>query len=113
MIGGGFLSEEDRRALIALARDGPSPGRVTRGANALVLLDYGMSCQQVVKALLFDDDTIRGGCEVFERGGVAGLTRFGMGGSSSLTSAEQAEALKSWVATNLPRSAREVGAWIE
>ena len=113
MIRGGFLSEEDRKALIALARDGSSPGRVTRRANALVLLDNGMSCQQVAKVLLFDDDTIRGWYEVFERGGVAGLTRFEMGGSSSLLSAEQAEALKSWVATNLPRSTREVGAWIE
>ena len=60
MIRGGFLSEEDRKALIALARDGSSPGRVTRRANALVLLDDGMSCQQVARVLLFDDDTIRG-----------------------------------------------------
>ena len=35
----GFLSEEDRKALIALARDGLAAGRVTRRANALVLLD--------------------------------------------------------------------------
>jgi hypothetical protein len=39
MIRGGFLIEEDRKALIALARDGLAAGRVTRRANALVLLD--------------------------------------------------------------------------
>src|SRR6201984_2651487 len=60
MIRGGFLIEEDRKALIALARDGLAAGRVTRRANALVLLDKGMSCQQVAEVLLFDDDTIRG-----------------------------------------------------
>src|SRR3984893_19519184 len=47
MIRSGFLSEEDRKALTALARDGSSPCRVTRRANALVLLDEGWSCQQV------------------------------------------------------------------
>src|ERR1700729_4365195 len=60
MIRGSFLIEEDRKALIALARDGLAAGRVTRRANALVLLDKGMSCQQVAEVLLFDDDTIRG-----------------------------------------------------
>jgi hypothetical protein len=59
MIQSGFLSEEDRMALTALARDGSSPCRVTRRANALVLLDEGWSCQQVAHALLLDDDTIR------------------------------------------------------
>ncbi len=112
MIRGGFLSEEDRRALIALARDGSAVGRVTRRANALVLLDDGMSCQEVAKVLLFDDDTIRGWCELFEQGGIEGLTSFDMGGSSSKMSAEQAESLKAWVTATLPRSTRQVGAWI-
>ena len=75
MIRGGFLRGEDRRALIALARDGLSPGRVTRRANALVLLDDGMSRQQVARVLLFDDDTIRGWYELFEQCGLEGLTR--------------------------------------
>jgi hypothetical protein len=78
-IRGGFLRAEDRRALIALARDGSSPGRVTRRANALVLLDDDMSCQQVARVLLFDDDTIRGWYELFEQSGLEGLTRFDMG----------------------------------
>jgi hypothetical protein len=39
MIRGGFLSAEDRRHLIALARDGSAASRLTRRANALVLLD--------------------------------------------------------------------------
>ena len=113
MIRGGFLKEEDRRALIALARDGSSLSRMTRRANALVLLDDGMSCQDVARVLLFDDDTIRGWYDLFEQDGLEGLTRFEMGGSSSRLSAEQAEALKTWVGASLPRSTRAVGAWIK
>ena len=112
MIRGGFLSEEDRKALIALARDGLAAGRVTRRANALVLLDKGMSCQEVAEVLLFDDDTIRGWYELFEQSGVEGLSRFEMGGSSGKMSAEQCEALKAWVGSTLPRSTRHIGAWI-
>src|SRR3970040_704105 len=41
MIQSGLLSEEDRKALTALARDGSSLCRVSRRANALVLLDKG------------------------------------------------------------------------
>ena len=53
-----FLGEEDRHKLIALARDGSAACRVTRRANALVLLDDGWSCRDVAKAFLLDDDTI-------------------------------------------------------
>ena len=45
-------------ALIALARDGSVTHRWARRANALVLLDDGLSCEQVAKMLLLDDDTI-------------------------------------------------------
>src|SRR5271170_525604 len=67
MIRGGFLSVEDRNKLIALARDGSAASRVTRRANALVLLDDGWSCQEVADALLLNDDTIRGWHKLFER----------------------------------------------
>ena len=71
-----------------------------------------MSCQEVAKVLLFDDDTIRGWYALFEQGGLEGLTSFDMGGSSSLMNVEQAEALKAWVSARLPRSTRQIGAWI-
>ena len=112
MIRGGFLTEEDRKALIALARDGSALCRVTRRANALVLLDDGLSCQEVAKVLLFDDDTIRGWHALFEQSGLEGLTAFDVGGSSGLMNDEQAEALKAWVNATLPRSTRHVGGWI-
>ena len=83
MIRGGFLSAEDRRHLIALARDGSAASRLTRRANALVLLDDGWSCQEVAAALLLNDDTIRGWHKLFEQRGIEGLTSFEVGGSAS------------------------------
>ena len=113
MIRGGFLSAEDRSQLIALTRDGSAASRLTRRANALVLLDDGWSCQEVADALLLNDDTIRGWHKLFEQRGIEGLTSFDMGGSASFLSAAQEEALKAFVGTTLPRSTRQVGAFIE
>jgi transposase len=113
MIRGGFLSIEDRTALIALARDGSAPSRVTRRANALALLDDGWSCQEVADALFLNDDTIRGWHKLFEQRGIEGLTSFEMGGSAGFLSAAQEDALKAFVSATLPRSTRQVGAWIE
>jgi len=113
MIQSGFLSEEDRMELTALARDASSPCRVTRRANALVLLDDGWSCQQVANAFLLDDDTIRGWRKLFEQRGIEGLTSFDVGGSTSYLSAKQEDDLKAWAGAALPRSTRQIGAWIE
>ena len=113
MIGGHFLGEEDRAKLIALARDGLAASRVTRRANALVLLDDGWSCRDVAAALLLDDDTVRNWRKLFEQRGIEGLTSFDMGGSAGFLSAAQEDALKVFVSTTLPRSTRHVGGWIE
>jgi transposase len=113
MIRGGFLNEEDRSKLIALARDGSAASRLTRRANAVVLLDDGWSCQDVARAFLLNDDTIRGWHKLFEQRGIEGLTSFDMGGSASFLSPAQEDALKAFVGATLPRTTREVGAFIE
>ena len=87
--------------------------RVTRRANALVLLDDGWSCQEVADAFLLNDDTIRGWFKLLEQRGIEGLTTFDVGGSASFLSAEQEDALKAFVGATLPRSTRQVGAFIE
>jgi hypothetical protein len=45
MIRPGFLDRESRQDLIELARNGSAAHRLARRANALVLLDDGMSCE--------------------------------------------------------------------
>lgn len=112
MIRGGFLTAEERLDLTELARDGTAEHRLARRANALVLLDRGMSCEDVGKVLLMDDDTIRTWHRLFLEDGVDGLAGFHYGGRASQLTLEQQEKLKLWVGDALPRTTREVGAWI-
>ena len=113
MIRAHFLSPEDRADLIALARDGSAAHRLARRANALVLLDDGWSCEKVAAALFLDDDTIRKWHGLFVEDGLEGLTRFEAGGSACQLNGEQQAKLKAWVGAVLPRTTRQVGAWIE
>ena len=113
MIWGGFLSTEERKELVWLARDGSAEHRVGRRANAILLLDDGLSCERVAEVLYLDDDTVRGWRKLYDERGIAGLERFDAGGSSSRLSMVQEEALKAYVAEALPRTTRQVGAYIE
>ena len=113
MIRPGFLDRESRQDLIELARNGSAAHRLARRANALVLLDDGMSCEAIAKVLLLDDDTIRTWYRLYEEDGIEGLTNFGYEGSACQVSGEQQEKLKAWVAAALPRTTRQIGAWIE
>jgi transposase len=110
MIRPGFLDTASRQDLIELARDGSAAHRLARRANALVLLDDGMSCAAVAKVLLLDDNTIRTWHQLYEE---EGLASFGYEGSACRLSEVQQDRLKAWITETLPRTTREVGAWIE
>ena len=79
MIRAGFLDSESRQDLIELTRDGSASHRLARRANALVLLDDGMSCASVAKVLYLDDDTIRTWHRLYQEDGIErpGEFRFG------------------------------------
>src|SRR3954466_4462 len=94
MIRGGFLTSEEQQDLTDLARDGTVEHRLARRANALVLLDRGMSCDEVGRVLLIDDDTIRTWHDLFEKDGVDGLAGFNYGGRASPLSLDQQARLK-------------------
>ena len=94
MIRGGFLTSEERQDLTDLARDGTVEHRLARRANALVLLDRGMSCEDVGRVLLIDDDTIRTWHRLFEEDGVDGLAGFNYGGRACQLTLEQQATLK-------------------
>jgi transposase len=112
MIRGGFLDAESRKDLIELARDGSAAHRLARRANALVLPDDGLRCEAVAKVLLLDDDTVRTWHRLYMDDGIEGLAGFGYEGSACRLTAEQQERLKAWIAETLPRSTREIAAWI-
>jgi len=109
----GFLKAEELKVLAELARDGLAEHRLARRANALILLDRGMNYSQVATVLLLDDETVRGWRQLFEVDGVDGLAGFHYGGRKAFLTADQDAELKAWVTQTLPRSTREVGAWIE
>ena len=108
MIRAGFLDPESRKDLTELARDGSAAHRLGRRANALVLLDQGMSCGDVAKVLLLDDDTVRTWHRLYETDGIEGLAGFGYEGSACRLSEAQQDKLKAWVGETLPRTTREV-----
>ena len=112
MIRPGFLDAESRRDLIELARDGSAAHRMARRANALVLLDSGMNCAAIARVLFIDDDTIRTWYQLYQEDGIEGLAGFGHEGGSCQLTVEQQDKLKTWIAATLPRSTRQVGAWI-
>ena len=113
MIRRDFLDPASRKDLIALARGGSAAHRLGRRANALVLLDQGMSCSAVAKVLLLDDDTIRIWHRLYQEDGIEGLAGFGHAGSACRLSAAQQGRLVAWVTATLPCSTRAIGAWIE
>ena len=113
MIRPGFLDRALRRDLIALACDGSAAHRLARRANALVLLDGGMRCAAIAKVLLLDDDTIRIWHRLYEEDGIGGLASFGHEGSACRLNEAQQGRLKAWIGATLPRTTRQIGAWIE
>ena len=113
MIRGGFLDQTIRADLVTLVRNGKAETRLTRRANALLLLDDGMSCEEIAKVLYLDDDTIRYWHELYSEKGLSWLADFGYKGRACELTAAQQDALKSWVAQSLPRTTTMVGEWIE
>jgi transposase len=89
MIRARFLDKASRRDPIALARDGSAEHRLARRANALVLLDDGMSCAAIAKVLLLDDDTIRAWHRLYLAEGIESLASFGHEGSACRLSEAQ------------------------
>ena len=113
MVQPGFLSVGSRRDLIELARDGSAAHRLARRANALLLLDQGMSCSEVAKVLFLDDDTIRSWYRLYQEDGFDGLATFGYDGSACRLSDQQQDKLKAWITETLPHTTSAVGAWVE
>ena len=103
---------QSRRDLIELTRGGSAAHRLARRANALVLLDDGMSCASIAKVLFVDSDTIRVWHQLYQEDGIEGLATFNHEGGICRLTVEQQDKLKAWITETLPRTTRQVGAWI-
>lgn len=85
MIKHGFLSNAERSELLRIARNGLEEHRLSRRANAILLLNDGMSFKQVAAALYIDDSTIRAWRKAYEDGGIDALDTFDLKGGLPLS----------------------------
>ena len=96
------------------ATDGPAAhhqtGNLQKGCCAN---DDGMSCASIAKVLFVDDDTIRTWYQLYQEDGIEGLASFNHEGGCCRLTVDQQDKLKAWIAATLPRTTRQVGAWIE
>jgi len=107
-----FLSPTDRADLVKIARDGTEENRVSRRANAILLLDKGWSFAAIADALFLDDSTIRIWLKEFHAGGVEALVLFDLKGGACALSTTRLDELRAWARETLPASTTEVGQFI-
>ncbi len=89
MIRGRFLSAKERTALQAVMRHPSEIHGVARRANAILLLDDGLSCTDVAKVLYLDDDTVRTWFKRYQTGGLDEMKVFDWKGRSGYLSRER------------------------
>lgn len=92
MIKGGFLTEDERKGLLAQVRLPSGAHGPARRAHAILLLDDGMSAPDVARVMSVDDDTVYQWHRLWDEGGAVRLSEFGWKGSSPrLSLAQDAE----------------------
>ena len=85
---------------------------VARRANAILLLDDGLSCADVAKVLYLDDDTARTWFKRYQAGGLDEMTVFDWKGRSGYLSRERMAELSARLGERLMRDSGEVAAYI-
>jgi transposase len=78
----------------------------------MLLLDDGMTCEATARVPFVDDDTVRTWYQNFQENGIEGLANFGHEGGACRLTVERQDKPKVWIATTLPRTTREMDAWI-
>jgi Homeodomain-like domain-containing protein len=94
----GFLDLESRKDRIELARSGSAAHRLGRRANAVLLLEDGMTCEATARVLFIDDDTVRTWYQDYQENGIEGLANFGHEGGACRVTTERQDKLKAWIA---------------
>lgn len=113
MIPANFLTPVQRDELEQIVRRPSEDHGVARRANAILLLDDGLSCVQIGKVLYLDDDSIRNWHKHYQSGGWDELEMFDWKGGKPYLSATQEVALCGWLQARLCRDTHEIRAYIE
>jgi transposase len=107
-----FLSQEDRRELLACVKRQREDHGVARRANALLLLDDGKSCVEIAQVLYLDDDTVRGWHKQYLAEGWDCVAYDGWKGGHSRLSVAQEVTLSAWLEERFCRSTVEIRAYV-
>jgi hypothetical protein len=97
MIRSGFLTLEQRASLLRRVHRTSEPHGAARRANAMLLLDDGLSCEAIAKVFYIDDDTVRGWYERWGAGGETALSAFDFKGAKrTLSPDRKASSSRPW-----------------
>ena len=108
-----FLSSADRRELLSIVKGHREDHGIARRANALLLLDDGLSCAQIARVLFIDDDTVRGWHKQYlAEGWDAVAWDAWRGGKSRMSVAQEAD-LIGWLESRMCRSTHEVRSFVK
>lgn len=113
MIKAKFLSPAQRTELEQIVRRPSEDHGVARRANAILLLDDGLSCVQIGKVLYLDDDTVRNWHRHYLSGGLDRLTTFDWKGGLSFLNEARKVALCDWLEARLCHDTRPIIAWMK
>ena len=106
-----ILSPEDRtHLLLMMRRQTPSP--VHRRMNALLLLDDGLSAEQIARVLFIDAETVREHLRLYRLSGVTGIERLKYEGAAPALGQEQLAALGAELDSRLYMTAKAVCAFV-
>jgi transposase len=112
MVSSGFLTAEERQRFLTLVRRPSGQNGPARRAQALLLLDDGLSFADVARVMFLDDDTVRDWRRKWEKGGQSRLMAFGWRGSRSQMTADQEAQLSQAMSATFFRSTSEVMAYV-
>ena len=112
MIRSNFLTTADRLELLSCVKRQREDHGVARRANALLLLDTGMSCVQIAKVLFLDDDTVRSWHKQYLAEDWEAVAYDGWkGGQSRMTTAQEGN-LSAWLEERFCRSTVQIRAYM-
>ena len=113
MIGASFLSAEQRASLMRMVRRTSELHGAARRANAILLLDDGLSCEAIAKVLYIDDDTVRGWYDRWTVGGERALAAFDFKGAKRSLTPDQETLLVEDVSAHLFSTSSQVHGHIQ
>jgi len=113
MIRAKFLTERDGKSLEAIVRRPSETHGAARRANAILLLDDGLSCVEIAKVLYLDDDTVRGWYERWASDGETSLISNDFKGAKRTLDADQESRLVAEMVQRLFPTSRAVHAHIK